>query len=83
MSEGDVPITIAHLHPISSVGERLYDHILILISPFAHPGVRVDDRANIVDNILLLSSLVVKRYLTGRQGLQSSSDVDLGAAGDT
>ena len=83
MSEDDAPITFGHLHPIGSVGERLYDHVLILISPFAHPGVRVDDRANIVDNILLLSSLVVKRYLKGRQGLQSGSDVDFGAAGDT
>ena len=39
MSEDKVRITIGHLHPIGSVGQRLDDQILIIVSPFAHPRV--------------------------------------------
>ena len=83
MSEDDVSIAIEHLHPIGSVGERLDDQVLILDSPFAHPRVRVDDSANVLGDVLLLPSLVVKGHLTGRQGLQSNSDVDFWATRDT
>ena len=71
-------IAFGHSHPIGSVGERLYDQILILISPFAHHRVGVDYRGNILDDVLLLPSLVMKGYSTSRQRLQSSSDVNFG-----
>ena len=67
--EADVPFAIGHSHPISSLGERLYDQILILLSPFAHPCVRVYDSANILDNVLLLTSFVVEGHSQRRQGL--------------
>ena len=60
ISEEDVTIPIGHSHPIGLLGERLDDQLLILVSPFAHPRVRVDDRGNILDDVLLLPSLVVK-----------------------
>ena len=58
MSEINLRITIGHLHPIGSVGERLDDQVLSIVSPFAHPRVRADDKSNI--DVLLLPGLVVK-----------------------
>jgi len=83
ISEDHVPLAIGHSHPIGSVREHLNDQILILVSPFAHPRVRVDDRVDILDDVLHLSSLVVKGHLKRRQWLQSNSDVDFRATGDT
>ena len=37
VSEEDVSFTGRYSHPIGSIGERLNDQILILLSPFAHP----------------------------------------------
>src|ERR1700761_1067156 len=78
VSEEDVPFAIGHAHPISSLRKRLNDQILILLSPFAHPCVRVYDSANIIDNVLLLAGFVVEGQPQRRQGLQNSSDVDFG-----
>ena len=83
VSEEDASFTIGYAHPISSLGERLNDQILILLSPFAHPCVRVYDSANILDNVLLLTGFIVEGHSQRRQGLYNSLDVDFGAAGDT
>ena len=69
VSEKDVPFAIRHAHPISSLSERLNNQILILLSPFAHPCVRVYDSANILDNVLRLAGFVVEGHLQRRQGL--------------
>jgi hypothetical protein len=69
--------------PVGFVGECLDDQILILVSPVAHLRVRVDDRGDILDNVLLLSSFIMKGHLKRRRGLQSSSDVDFGSTCDT
>ena len=69
VSDEDVPFPIGHAHPISSLGERLNNQILILLSPFAHPCVRVYDSADILDNVLLLTGFVVKGHSQRRQGL--------------
>src|SRR6202046_1879215 len=58
--EKDITIAIRHSHPVGFLGERLNDQLLVLVSPFSHPRVRVDDRGNILDDILLLPSLVMK-----------------------
>jgi hypothetical protein len=60
VSEEDATTVIGYSHPISFVGERLDDQILILNSPFAHLRVRVDSRGKIIDDVLLLPSFVVK-----------------------
>ena len=60
VSEEDVPFASGYAHPISSLGERLNDQILILLSPLAHPRVRVNDRGNILEDVLLLPSFVMK-----------------------
>ena len=60
ISEEDVTIPIGHSHPIGLLGERLDDQLLILVSPFSHPRVRVDDRGDILNDVLLLPSFVVK-----------------------
>jgi hypothetical protein len=49
-----------HSHPIGFLGKRLDHQTLILLSPFAHPRVQVDHRDNIIDDVPLLSSFVVK-----------------------
>ena len=58
-----------HAHAIGLLGERLNHQPLILLSPFAHLLVRADGGADILDDVLLLPSLVVKRHPTGRQRL--------------
>ena len=69
VSEEDVRFAIEHAHPVSSLGERLNDQILILLSPFAYPCVRVYDSANILDNVLLLTGFVVEGHSQRRQRL--------------
>ena len=83
MSVDNVSIAIGDSHPVGSVGECLDDQLLILLAPCAHPRVRVDDRDNIVDDVLLLPSFVVNGHLKRRQRLQSRSNVDFRATCDT
>ena len=58
--EEDVHLATGHAHAIGSLGERLDHQILILLSPFAHPRVRVNNRDNILDDVFILPSFVVK-----------------------
>ena len=83
VSEEDVSFETGHAHPIGFLGERLDHQFLILLSPSAHPHVRADDGADILDDVFLLPSFVVKRHSTGRQRFYNSSDVDFRATGDT
>ena len=83
MSVDNVSIAIGDSHPVGPVGECLDDQLLILLSPFAHPRVRVDDRRNILDDVLLLPSFIVKGHLKRRQGLESSSDINFWSTCET
>ena len=82
ISEIDVPVALGHSHPIGLVGERLDDQFLIFLAPLAHIRVRVDDRADIINDVLLLPSFLVKGHSTSRQRFQGSSDVDFRSTRD-
>ena len=56
----DVSFEARHAHAIGLLGKRLDHQPLILLSPFAHPLVRADGGADILDDVLLLPSLVVE-----------------------
>src|SRR5713101_673125 len=53
------------LHAISPLRECLDDQILIFISPSAHFLIRLDDRRDVLDNIPLLSTLLMEGYSEG------------------
>jgi hypothetical protein len=69
VNEEDVSFETGHAHPVGFLVECLDHQFLILLSPFSHPLVRVNYRAHILDDVLLLPSLVVKRHSTGCQRL--------------
>ena len=83
MSVDDASIATRHSHPIGSLGERFNDQILIPVSPFSHPRVRVDDRGNILDDVLFLPSFVMNGHSKRRQRLESVSDIDFRATCNT
>ena len=83
MSVDDASIAIGYSHPIGSLGERLDHQILILLTPFAHPRVQVDGRDNILDDVLLLPSFVMKGHSKRRQRLENVSDIDFRATCNT
>src|ERR1700744_3287069 len=62
VSKEDVSFETRHAHPIGFLGKRLDHQFLILLSPFAHPHIRAYDGADILDDVHLLPSLVVKRH---------------------
>src|SRR5258708_18642903 len=70
-----------HLHSISSFSEDLNDEFLILLlpPPHDHLRVRVNDRPNIVLDILLLSAFIMEGHSAGGQSLENISYVDLWA----
>ena len=72
------------LHSISSFGKRLNDKFLVLWPPSPHDllRIRVNNRPNVVCNILPLSSLVMKRYSTRSQRFKDILYVDLWSARD-
>ena len=72
-----------HAHSVGFLGERLDHQFLILFSPFAHPHIQANDRADILDDVLRLPSFIVKRHSTSRQRFQNSTDVDFRATGHT
>src|SRR5580658_5040024 len=76
---------LIHIHPVSSFRERLNHNFLVILLPSLHVciRIRVNDRPNIVCNIFLLSSFIVKRHPERGQGLNGISYIDLGAAPDT
>jgi hypothetical protein len=68
------------LHPVGFLRECINNQFLILRPPFPHPLIRVDEKIDIVGNIILLSCLIVQRDGIGCQGLQGGSDIALEAA---
>ena len=83
LSKGDECIETRHAHPIGFLGECLDHQYLILLSPLAHPRVRVNHRADKLNDVLLLPSFVMKRHSTSRQRLYNSPDVDFRPTGET
>ena len=71
------------LHPVCSFGERLDDKFPVLPAPSPHLHVRRNNRSHVIDNILLLSCLIMEGHPERCQWLESSLNVDFGAAGDT
>jgi hypothetical protein len=71
------------LHPIHSLRERLNDKVPVLLAPSPHFLVRLNNRTNIIQDIFLLSSLVMEGHAESRQGLKSRLYVDLGSTRDT
>ncbi|SRR6266851_4260379 len=71
------------LHSVGSLGECLNNQFLVLLTPSSHLRIRINDRVDVVDDVFLLSSLVVKRYMEGCQRLKGVLYVDLEAACNT
>jgi hypothetical protein len=65
VSEVDEAFETGHAHPIGFLGERLNHQLLILLSPFAHPNVRADDGADILDDVFRLPSFPREETLDG------------------
>lgn len=65
-------------YPISSFRECLDYQTLIVISPSPHLCIRVNDRGEIIDNISLLSTFVMKGHSARCQRSEGTADVDLG-----
>ena len=76
---------VNHLHAICSIGERLNHKFFVLQLPSPHDLLRiqVNDGPNIVCNIFLLSTLVMKGDSPRGQGFNDVSYINFGAAGDT
>jgi len=74
----------ARLHAIGSFRERLNHEVLILRPPPLHDWfrIRVDHRSDIIRNVLLLSSLVMKGYSERGKWIKDVSYVDLWPACD-
>jgi hypothetical protein len=72
-------------HPTSSLRERIDNEFLVFFSPSLHCPVCLDKGTDIVDDILLLTSFLVKGHAVrcGCQRVQNCPDVVLGATGDT
>ena len=50
-------------HAICSVRQSIDDKLLVLFFPFPHAPVRIDNRLDVLDYVLLLPALLVKRNL--------------------
>ena len=71
------------LHPVSFLRGRLDDQFLVRSFPFFHLWVGIDDGCDIIDDVLVVSSLVVKGDRTGSQMVKHSFDVGLWTASNT
>ncbi len=71
-----------HVHPVGPFGECLDNKPLIFLTPPPHPLVRIKDRTDVIDNVFLLSALVVEGDVVGCQRIKGGSYVDLGATCD-
>ena len=72
-----------HVHSVGSFGERLDDESLILLTPPLQPLVRINDRTDVIDDVFLLSVLVVEGDAVGCQGIKGGSYVNFGTTCDT
>ena len=74
-----------YVHPVSSFREHLNHEFLVLCPPSPHDRlrIRVDDRLDIVHDVLLLPTLVVKGHPTRGQRFEDISYVNFWATRDT
>src|SRR5229473_4285547 len=74
-----------HLHSISSFSEDLNNEFLILLLPSPHVRFRVgvDNRPNIIHDILFLSALIVEGHFERGQRLEDISYVEFWSTSDT
>ena len=71
------------LHSIGFCSQRVDDKPLIFLPPLFQPRIRLNDRLDIVDDILPLATLVMKGDTMRCQGLKDSLDVNLWPTCDT
>jgi hypothetical protein len=73
--------TTMSLHAIGPFRKHLDNKLLVLVPPSPHVLVRVNNSADKLDNVLLLSELVMEAYAVRCrcQRLKGSSDVDFGS----
>ena len=71
------------IHPVRSFGERLDDKHSVLLAPSPHLLVRLNNRADKIHDIFLLSGLVMEGHAERCQRLKNSFYVDLGSTRDT
>ena len=69
-----------YLHPVGPLRDRINDQFLILRSPFSHLAAGMDNKRDIVNDILPLAVLVMKRHSMRCQRLESLFDIGLGTA---
>jgi hypothetical protein len=71
-------------HSVGLFGQHLNDHLLIVVSPSLHHRlrVRVHNRIDIVDDVLLLSAFVMQGNAMLSQRRKRSPDIKLRSAGD-
>ena len=74
---------IISLHSIHFFRQCLNHQVLVLIPPPSHPSVSVNKRPDIIRDILLLPSFVVKRYRVWGQWFKNGLNVKLWATGNT
>jgi len=65
-------------HAVSSIRQCLYYQYPVFISPPSHIFVGFNLGVNKVNDVLLLSALVVEGYAIGCQGSEGVADIDLG-----
>ena len=71
-----------HVHSVGPSRERLDNKPLILLTPPPHPLVRINDQADVIDIVFLLSALVVERDAVGCQRIEGGSYVHFEATYD-
>ena len=85
MSTSVTSVKQFNLHAIGSFRECPNHKLLVLCLPSLHDwlGIRVNNRPNIVFNILLLSTLIMKRYLARGQRFKDILYIDFSSTRDT
>ena len=72
-----------YLRPVSVFREDVDHQLFVLFCPRSVPSIQLDDRLDIILDVLHLSFLIVYRNRTESEGLQNDLDIYLGLADDT
>jgi hypothetical protein len=83
MSKSHQEYGIDSIHPAGFFCEDVDDQLLVLRFPTFVFWMRVNDRLDIVFNVIILSSLVMKGNMAENQGIEDTLDISLGSACDT
>jgi hypothetical protein len=70
---------VKNSHPVSSLRELIYDPFLIGCSPFFHLRIRVNNRLDIIKDVLLLPLFVMKANRTALQTVEDVFDINVRA----